>query len=62
MFFLKQRQTVSLASLFLSLSLLIIGYGEDSLAPRGSAQIVIHKITLCKDGKDRAIFGNIFIL
>lgn len=29
--------------------------------PRTSTQLVLHKITLCKDGKDRAIFGNIFI-
>jgi hypothetical protein len=35
---------------------------EGELTSRGSTQIVIHKITLCKDGKDRAIFGDIFML
>jgi len=29
--------------------------------PRASTHLVLHKITLCKYGKDRAIFGNIFI-
>jgi hypothetical protein len=51
---------ISFSSALLLITL-VISYGEDILALRGSSQIVIHKITLCKSGKDSAIFGSILL-